>query len=130
MLSLRESAAVAFTPIALLHPTLPLLLLLLLLFATLQVPQGMSYATLAGVPSVWGLYGAFIPVLMYSVFGSSRQLAVGPVAVTSLLIGNGIKKVVPGELRFALQLSCCRQLVLVSASTYRTPYSVVAVTYT
>lgn len=57
----------------------------------------MSYATLAGVPSVWGLYGAFIPVLMYSVFGSSRQLAVGPVAVTSLLIGNGIKKVVPGE---------------------------------
>jgi sulfate transporter 4 len=56
----------------------------------------MSYATLAGVPSVWGLYGAFIPVLMYSVFGSSRQLAVGPVAVTSLLIGNGIKKVVPG----------------------------------
>nr|AWG96598.2 putative H+/sulfate transporter [Scenedesmus acutus] len=61
------------------------------------VPQGMSYATLAGVPSVWGLYGAFIPVLMYSVFGSSRQLAVGPVAVTSLLIGNGIKKVVPGS---------------------------------
>jgi MFS superfamily sulfate permease-like transporter len=36
---------------------------------------------------------------MYSVFGSSRQLAVGPVAVTSLLIGNGIKRVVPGEAR-------------------------------
>ena len=34
---------------------------------------------------------------MYSVFGSSRQLAVGPVAVTSLLIGNGIKAIVPGS---------------------------------
>lgn len=69
------------------------------------VPQGMSYATLAGVPSVWGLYGSFIPVLMYSVFGSSRQLAVGPVAVTSLLIGNGIKKVVPGECEHWLEQS-------------------------
>lgn len=62
----------------------------------LQVPQSMAYASLAGMPAVWGLYGAFIPILMYSVFGSSRQLSVGPVAVTSLLIGNGVKKVVPG----------------------------------
>lgn len=38
------------------------------------VPQGMSYANLAGLPSVYGLYGAFVPVLVYSVLGSSREL--------------------------------------------------------
>lgn len=46
------------------------------------IPQGMSYANLAGLPYVFGLYGAFVPCLVYSLFGSSRQLAVGPVAVS------------------------------------------------
>jgi sulfate transporter 4 len=50
----------------------------------------MSYANLAGLPQVLGLYGAFVPCLVYSMFGSSRQLAVGPVAVTSILLGNGL----------------------------------------
>jgi sulfate transporter 4 len=54
------------------------------------VPQGMSYAKLAGLPQVWGLYGAFAPCMVYAGFGSSRQLAVGPVAVTSLLLGSGL----------------------------------------
>lgn len=54
------------------------------------IPQGMSYANLAGLPSVYGLYGAFVPCLAYSLLGSSRQLAVGPVAVTSTLLGNGL----------------------------------------
>ncbi|PNH07849.1 Proton/sulfate cotransporter 2 [Tetrabaena socialis] len=61
------------------------------------VPQGMSYANLAGLPSVYGLYGAFLPVLAYALVGSSRQLAVGPVAVTSLLIGSSLKELVPGS---------------------------------
>ncbi|KAI8466625.1 MAG: proton/sulfate transporter [Monoraphidium minutum] len=61
------------------------------------VPQGMSYATLAGVPAVYGLYGAFLPVMVYALFGSSRQLGVGPVAVTSLLIGSGVQGLVPGS---------------------------------
>ena len=38
------------------------------------VPQGLSYAKLAGLPQVWGLYGAFVPCLIYFGFGSSRQL--------------------------------------------------------
>lgn len=38
------------------------------------IPQGMSYAKLAGLPNVWGLYGAFVPVLVYAGLGSSRQL--------------------------------------------------------
>ncbi|KAK9802855.1 hypothetical protein WJX73_009168 [Symbiochloris irregularis] len=58
--------------------------------AALVVPQGMSYAKSAGLPSVYGLYGAFVPVMVYAGLGSSRHLAVGPVAVTSLLLGNGL----------------------------------------
>lgn len=41
-----------------------------------------SYANLAGLPYVYGLYGAFVPCIVYALFGSSRQLAVGPVAVS------------------------------------------------
>jgi hypothetical protein len=41
---------------------------------------------------VYGLYGAFLPILVYALFGSSRQLGVGPVAVTSLLIGSGARR--------------------------------------
>jgi sulfate transporter 4 len=58
--------------------------------AAMVIPQGMSYANLAGLPQVYGLYGAFVPCLVYAALGSSRQLAVGPVAVTSTLLGNGL----------------------------------------
>ena len=50
----------------------------------------MSYANMAGLPGVFGLYGLIGPVITYGCFGSSRQLGVGPVAVTSLLLGNGL----------------------------------------
>jgi sulfate transporter 4 len=59
------------------------------------VPQGMSYALLAGLPSVYGLYGAVIPVLAYSLLGTSRHLAVGPTAVSSLLTGSVLRRVYP-----------------------------------
>jgi sulfate transporter 4 len=59
------------------------------------IPQGMSYGVLAGLPNVYGLYGAFTPPLFYSLLGTSRQLAVGPVAVTSVLLGNGLDKIFP-----------------------------------
>ncbi|KAL4533882.1 hypothetical protein Ndes2437B_g03200 [Nannochloris sp. 'desiccata'] len=55
------------------------------------IPQGMSYAKLAGLPQEYGLYGAFVPCIVYALLGSSRQLAVGPVAVTSVLLGNGLE---------------------------------------
>ena len=42
--------------------------------AALVIPQGMSYAKLAGLPSVYGLYGAFVPVLCYASLGTSRHL--------------------------------------------------------
>jgi MFS superfamily sulfate permease-like transporter len=46
---------------------------------------------------VYGLYGAWLPLAVYALLGSSKQLGVGPVAVTSLLIGNGIRAMVPGS---------------------------------
>ncbi|MCP9236677.1 SulP family inorganic anion transporter [Lewinella sp. JB7] len=49
------------------------------------IPQGMAYAMLAGLPPVHGLYAATLPILAYALLGTSRQLAVGPVAMDSLL---------------------------------------------
>ncbi|KFK25587.1 hypothetical protein AALP_AA8G134000 [Arabis alpina] len=54
------------------------------------VPQGMSYAKLAGLPPIYGLYSSFVPIFVYAVFGSSRQLAIGPVALVSLLVSNAL----------------------------------------
>ena len=56
--------------------------------AAMLVPQGMAYAMLAGLPPVVGLYASLVPVAVYAVFGSSRHVAVGPVAVVSLLIAS------------------------------------------
>lgn len=47
--------------------------------AFMVIPQGISYATAGGLPSVYGLYNAFVPVIIYSAFGSSRQISIGPV---------------------------------------------------
>ncbi len=63
--------------------------------AAMVIPQGMSYANLAGMPQIYGLYGAFVPCLIYSIFGTSRQLVVGPVAVTSILLANGLEGIFP-----------------------------------
>lgn len=54
------------------------------------IPQGMAYAMIAGLPPVYGLYAAMIPQLVYAIFGTSRQLAVGPVAMDSLLVAAGV----------------------------------------
>jgi SulP family sulfate permease len=50
------------------------------------VPQAMAYALLAGLPPVMGLYASILPLLIYAALGTSRHLAVGPVAVVSLLV--------------------------------------------
>jgi sulfate transporter 4 len=57
----------------------------------MAIPQSMSYATIAGLPYVYGLYSACVPTLVYAFFGQSRQLAVGPVAMVSLLIEAGLR---------------------------------------
>ena len=47
------------------------------------VPQGMAYATIAGLPVVHGLYAALVPAIVYGIWGTSRHLSVGPVAMTA-----------------------------------------------
>ncbi len=54
------------------------------------IPQGMAYASIAGLPAVYGLYASIVPILIYAIFGTSRQLAVGPVAMVSLLTATAI----------------------------------------
>lgn len=58
--------------------------------AVMLVPQSMAYALLAGLPPVVGLYAALVPPALYALFGTSRQLAVGPVAMDSLLVAMGV----------------------------------------
>ncbi|MBV1857134.1 MAG: sulfate permease, partial [Nannocystaceae bacterium] len=58
--------------------------------AVMLIPQGMAYAMLAGLPPIVGLYASTIPIVLYALFGSSRQLAVGPVAMVSLLVATAL----------------------------------------
>ncbi len=59
--------------------------------AVMLIPQGMAYAMLAGLPPIMGLYASVVPLIVYALMGSSRQLAVGPVAMVSLLVASGIE---------------------------------------
>lgn len=61
------------------------------------IPQGMAYAMLAGLEPIHGLYAVTIPLLLYAIFGTSRQLAVGPVAMVSLLTAAGIASLNPSS---------------------------------
>ncbi|KAH9714527.1 putative sulfate transporter 3.4 [Citrus sinensis] len=59
-----------------------------LTIASLAIPQGISYAKLANLPPIVGLYSSFVPPLIYSILGSSRHLGVGPVSIASLVMGS------------------------------------------
>lgn len=59
--------------------------------ALVLVPQSMAYAQLAGLPPYYGLYAAFLPGVVAALFGSSRQLATGPVAVVSLMTASALE---------------------------------------
>lgn len=61
--------------------------------AIMLVPQGMAYAVLAGMPPVYGLYASLVPLFIYAILGTSRQLAVGPVAMVSLLVIAGVGEI-------------------------------------
>ncbi|PQJ21199.1 SulP family inorganic anion transporter [Tenacibaculum sp. SG-28] len=58
--------------------------------AIVLIPQGIAYALIAGLPPIYGLYAALVPQLMYAIFGSSRQVAIGPVAMDSLIVATGV----------------------------------------
>ncbi|KAM7252899.1 hypothetical protein ACFE04_025517 [Oxalis oulophora] len=65
-----------------------------LTLASLCIPQSISYATLARLEPQYGLYTSVIPPLIYAIMGSSKEIAVGPVAVVSMLLSSMIPKVV------------------------------------
>jgi sulfate permease, SulP family len=60
--------------------------------AVMLVPQGMAYASLAGMPPIYGLYGGLIPLFIYAIFGTSRQMSIGPVAISALLVLAGVSE--------------------------------------
>ena len=77
--------------------------------ALVLIPQSMAYAQLAGLPPYFGLYAAFLPPMVAALFGSSRQLATGPVAVVSLLTAAALEPIAAagssGYIAYAITLS-------------------------
>ena len=67
--------------------------------ALVLIPQSMAYAQLAGLPAYFGLYASFLPVMVAALWGSSKQLGTGPVAVVSLLtavaVGSALQSQLP-----------------------------------
>lgn len=59
-----------------------------------MVPQALAYATLAGLPPVWGLYASITPLLCYAILGTSTQIAVGPVASTSIMVASAVHSII------------------------------------
>ena len=57
------------------------------------IPQGIAYAMIAGLPPIYGLYTAMTPQIIYAIFGTSRQLSVGPTAMDSLIVAAGITSI-------------------------------------
>lgn len=65
--------------------------------AAMLVPQAMAYAALAGMPPVAGLYASIVPLVAYAMLGTSGQLAVGPVAIVSLLTASTLAPLAAGD---------------------------------
>ncbi|KAI3891546.1 hypothetical protein MKX03_033093 [Papaver bracteatum] len=65
--------------------------------ACLAVPQGISYAKLANLPPILGIYSSFIPPLIYAIFGSSKDIAVGTIASASVLLASIIDQAVSAK---------------------------------
>ncbi len=66
-----------------------------LVVGMVTIPQAIAYALLAGVPPEAGLYACLLPMILYSVFGSSEHLVVGPVAIAALLIVSTVSEYAP-----------------------------------
>lgn len=88
--------------------------------AILLVPQGMAYALLAGLPPQTGLYASIVPPAVYALFGTSRTLAVGPVAVAALMVAEALRPYADGDpglwLQGAIVLAAEVGLILVAAA--------------
>lgn len=57
------------------------------------IPQGMAYASIAGLPPIYGLYSAFMGVFVYAIFGTAKDVTVGPTALMSLIVAAAFSSV-------------------------------------
>ena len=87
-----------------------------LIVTVMVIPQSLAYALLAGLPAVVGLYASILPAVLYALLGTSRTLAVGPVAIIALMTGAALSGVAtpgsPEYLQAALVLSLLSGLML------------------
>lgn len=81
------------------------------------VPQGMAYAMLAGLPPEVGLYASILPLIIYGLLGTSRSLAVGPVALVSLLVATGIAPLAGGDTAVYIQLALTLAFIIALIQT-------------
>ncbi len=75
------------------------------------VPQAMAYALIAGLPPIYGLYASLIPLIAYAFLGTSMQLAVGPVAIVSMLVMAGVGQFAEPETDMFIQLAILTSLL-------------------
>ncbi|SFR31469.1 sulfate permease, SulP family [Yoonia tamlensis] len=87
------------------------------------IPQSLAYALLAGLPPEAGLYASIAPIMLYAVFGTSRMLAVGPVAVVSLMTAAALSNIVEqgtmGYAVAALSLAALSGAMLLAMGIFR-----------
>lgn len=87
------------------------------------IPQSLAYALLAGLPAEMGIYASIIPIILYSIFGTSHTLAVGPVAIVSLMtaatIGNIAEQGSLDYITAALTLAFLSGLILILLGLFR-----------
>jgi SulP family sulfate permease len=87
------------------------------------IPQSLAYALLAGLPAEAGLYASIVPIMLYAVFGTSRSLAVGPVAVVSLMTAAALSNIVDqgtmGYAVAALSLAGLSGIILLAMGLFR-----------
>ena len=87
------------------------------------IPQSLAYAMLAGLPPQMGLYASILPITLYAIFGTSRALAVGPVAVVSLLTAASISRIAaPGSEEYifaAITLAFLSGVILLVMGIFR-----------
>jgi SulP family sulfate permease len=87
------------------------------------IPQSLAYALLVGLPPQVGLYASMAPLLLYAVFGTSRALAVGPVAVASLMTAAAAAAIAtPGTAEYSgavIALACVAGLLLIAMGVLR-----------
>ncbi|MDG1530018.1 MAG: sulfate permease [Paracoccaceae bacterium] len=94
-----------------------------LIVTIMLIPQSLAYALLAGLPPQAGLYASIVPIMLYAVFGTSRSLAVGPVAVVSLMTAAALSNIVEqgtmGYAVAALSLAALSGIILLLMGLFR-----------